>query len=247
MAKKYYNFYDILYHDVSNFDYGISATIDGVNVILCSASDFKANIHTHFTDFMIINPVFYSEWDDQEIVTFQTLTEACNYVHAVFTRWKKDRLPAFIKLYQALNADYDPISNYDKTSKITTDYKGKEKTTTTPTGEEKDTFVKGAETNTTTDSATTYDSSNEYETGQSVQGTLQYTDTNTTSFTNRKTEEEKEYTSRQDEVNEHTTGNIGVTTSQQMIESQISLTDNTANNIPYYIVRDFVLHHLILV
>ena len=40
---------------------------------------------------------------------------------------------------------------------------------------------------------------------------------------------------------------IGVTTSQQMIESQIALTDNTANNIPYYIVRDFVLHHLVLV
>lgn len=247
MTKKYYNFYDILFHDASNFDYGISATIEGVNVVLCSDNDFKSNIQTHFTDFQIINPVFYSVWDDQEVVTFQTLSDAINYVHGIFTRWKKDRLPAFIKLYQALNADYDPISNYDKTSKITTDYKGKEKTTTTPTGEEKDTFVKGAETNTTTDSATTYDSSSEYETGKSVQGTLQYTDTTTTSFTNRKTEEEKEYTSRQDEVNEHTTGNIGVTTSQQMIESQISLTDNMANNIPYYIVRDFVLHHLVLV
>ncbi len=69
-------------------------------------------------------------------------------------------------------------------------------------------------------------------------------DTNVKSFTNRQTTDEKTFTNREDEYNERRYGNLGVTTSQQMITSQIPLTE--VDEIRQYIVNSFVHKYLVI-
>lgn len=69
-------------------------------------------------------------------------------------------------------------------------------------------------------------------------------DTNVKSFTNRQTTDEKSFTNRQDEYNYREYGNIGVTTTQQMITSQFPLTD--LDEIRQYIVNSFVTKYLVI-
>lgn len=245
-----------------------------------SANAFRQLIRSKFFDFKYVTSFVYNpETGKREII--DTIDKACDSLIESISVWKHDRLPAFRKLLEALRADYNPVSNYDKTSVITTEYSGKEKTEFTPTGTETDTLsMSGTETDTLSKSGsedrsfekgdedrkhykTTYDNATPLLTDEDklegVNGvaytdkdTLEFTDrqdtntktftnrqdTNTHSFTNRKDTSERSFTNRQDTVTEHTSGNIGVTTSQQMILSQFGITD--PDNIEYYCVADFV-------
>ena len=69
-------------------------------------------------------------------------------------------------------------------------------------------------------------------------------DTNTKTFTNRQTVDAKTFDDRVDTYDYHEYGNIGVTTSQQMITSQFPLTD--LDKLQHYIVNDFVHSNLII-
>ena len=69
-------------------------------------------------------------------------------------------------------------------------------------------------------------------------------DTNTRTFTNRQTVDEKTFDDRIDTYDYREYGNIGVTTSQQMITSQFPLTD--LDKLQHYIVNDFVHSNLII-
>lgn len=139
---------------------------------------------------------------------------------------------------------------------------GSEKSTETPTGEEKVEHSIGQ--STVTSSKTTFDSSTFQDTDKQVddertntdttsfedrqtETELSFTDRKDTeerSFTNRKTETEKTFDERVDTYNYREYGNIGVTTSQQMITSQFPLTE--LDKLQHYIVNDFVHSNLII-
>ena len=139
---------------------------------------------------------------------------------------------------------------------------GSEKSTETPSGEEKVEHSIGQ--STVTSSKTTYDSSTFQDTDKQVDNARTNTDTTSfedrqtetelsftnrkdteeRSFTNRKTETEKAFDDRIDTYDYREWGNIGVTTSQQMITSQFPLTE--LDKLQHYIVNDFVHSNLVI-
>lgn len=139
---------------------------------------------------------------------------------------------------------------------------GSEKSIETPTGEEKVEHSIGQ--STVTNSKTTYDSATFQDTDKQIDNArtntdttkfedrqteteLSFTnrkDTEERSFTGRKTETEKAFDDRVDTYNYREWGNIGVTTSQQMITSQFPLTE--LDKLQHYIVNDFVHNNLII-
>lgn len=261
---KKWNILNLIMNDNSEpaFSYDVKYTDEENNeVTLCSSNEFIAKLKQKYASFCLMTPGYY----DTELNTYtelvNTRSEAIVWLHDIFTNWKLDRADGIGKLYEALRANYDPVSNYDKHSTITTDYKGKETNTNTPTGTETDSLTKsGTETHqhsygaqTSTTSKTTFDANtfndaektadNAY-TDTDTDSYTNRTDTTTHTFTNRKTVDEKEFTNRKDEVTEYTYGNIGVTTSQQMIDSQFPLTEK--DKLKDYIVNLFVHENLIL-
>ena len=139
---------------------------------------------------------------------------------------------------------------------------GTETSTETPTGEEKIEHSIGQAT--VTNSKTTFDSSTFQDTDKQVDTARTNTDTTSfedrqtetelsftnrkdteeRSFTNRKTETEKTFDDRIDTYEYREWGNIGVTTSQQMITSQFPLTE--LDKLQHYIVNDFVHSNLVI-
>lgn len=363
---KKWNILNLIMND-STHDYKIQVTDENSEVVtLISSENFKKILKHKYGSFCLLTPYYYDTVEDTLIELVNTRPEAIDWLYDVFSTWKSDREQGFLKLYQALRAEYDPITNYDKTIKSTMDYKGTETNTNTPTGKEVNTniptgsetitstptgtetvtttpsgsetnthAIAGTETNTNTKSGTEMDTLiksgseiNGHSIGERVRtvaetaynddtfknankttdssasdtDTLQFTnrsDTNTKSFTNRQDTDVKSYTNRQDtdtksftnrkdtevktfterqdtevhtftnrqtvdeksfinrqttdvksftnredEYNYHEYGNIGVTTSQQMIESQFPLTDK--DKLMQYIVNLFVHENLIL-
>lgn len=121
--------------------------------------------------------------------------------------WFKSNYDNFERIITALNAEYNPIENYDRTSEHTIDTTRDNKHISTDSGtdrSEASTENKQAPFDSsslkTTDSATS-DGSTTY----GKQNNLKIDDT------------EKET------YNERTHGNIGITTSQQMVQSEIEL------------------------
>lgn len=131
------------------------------------------------------------------------------------------RIDNFAAAFAALNAEYNPISNYDMTETAADGEKRDTETrTSTPTGTttvETDSKINGFDSVTPADAGT-------------VTATTSYQNavlTDTTTPTNTKTMSfEGTEHSGYNKTNEHflkRSGNIGVTTSQQMIESELQL------------------------
>ena len=147
-------------------------------------------------------------------------------------------------LYSTIIQEYNPIENYSMSEKIETTYNGKEINATTFAGSEKEIYsikeerTEHSETNegVTTNVLKTapYDSENFYNKEQSTttqdsptsgESIIGNTGENTTekTFENRSDNNVKTFDGRNDVVTHIRSGNIGVTTSQQMLESQRSL------------------------
>ena len=302
----------------------------GTPIVFFTWENFYDIMLERYTDFNYLTGSYHSSVSNSEIELCDTLAKALAKFKKSVNTFVLDKQNAFEKLFQALYSKYDPISNYDKYSHITVDYKGKETSSTDYTGQETDTLVKsgsetdtltksgqetdtltksGSETNTKTMSGkekttnhnaattettakTAFDSGNsewlntekvdgaahddynetEYGSGGSTrrdtdaltftqrqdqntlsfnqrqdQNTLSFNqrqDQNTKAFSDRNDTTEKSFTNRQDETNEYTHGNIGVTTTQQMITSQFPLTE--ADEIRQYIMSCFVHKYLIV-
>lgn len=252
---------------------------------ILSANAFLQLLRSKYFDFEFLTSWrFDPDTGTREYI--DTMDKAADALLEAISVWKHDKLPAFRKLFSALRAEYDPISNYDKQSTITTEYQGKEKTEFTPTGSESDTLsLSGTETDTLTKAGTenrtfakgaetrqsyktSYDNATEHLTGAekllgvdgvayedqdttsfqnrqdtNVRSFQNRQDTSTHSFTNRKDSSERTFEDRADVVTEHTSGNIGVITSQQMILSQFGITD--PDSMENYCVADFVLTCLV--
>lgn len=145
-------------------------------------------------------------------LTAESLPEAANMALAL---WKKK----WTALWDVANAEYDPIENYRLEEKETTTPTGTETTTDAMTGTDTTRSQGTAANNETANSVYGFNSTDPVPASLSSQKsdysagtTFGHTNTETKTFTNRKTERELERY-----------GNVGVTTSQQMLQSSIEL------------------------
>lgn len=173
---------------------------------------------------------------------------------AVWDSYIRLRLPDIRRMYDALYAQYDPISNYDMTERAA-DGTAKGKTTdkTTPHGSTTQTStVTGSEMVTYNRQGADSSSFQPYDQTVTQAGATPRTTTDTTTYgagtysdtehtvTNDQTATVDGVTVTGNEVKEHIltrSGNIGVTTTQQMIESELKL---RGFQLLSTIVRDFI-------
>ena len=133
--------------------------------------------------------------------------------------WFARRLFDFERMYEALRVDYSPIENYDRKENISRDYEnsGSDKASTTLGSSTTSTHVG------TNDNENKVSAYNERDYTNREKDTQNYNSTVTNTGSGTDTTQ-TEYGLKRKEVEDiRVHGNIGVTTSQQMIESEISL------------------------
>lgn len=148
----------------------------------------------------------------------------------------------FTKSVSAILADYNPIENYNSTETESTEMTGTNSTTseisTTATGE-----TTSNTTGETTETLSPYDSENFNNNSKNNSSA------NTTENTSSSDNSSNTMSGTSSQTNARTlkrTGNIGVTTSQQMIQSEIELRKNDLINDFFDIVQNYILFHNIL-
>lgn len=166
--------------------------------------------------------------------SFETVYSNPNYLRFVIKNWFKTHLFTFQKWVDALNIKYDPLNNYDRT----------------------ETFVDVTNKNNKSNlNNTTNDIQAEYSKGESLDQTVGYESTaftnkdktNSDSMLNRNNVNTLDSTSNSQDMEEvtHTArlyGNIGVTTSQQMLQSELDIAKfNLIQQISDLFIQDFCL------
>lgn len=183
---------------------------------------------------MITRGFFYPIWNEEDESTTSDILTAFRFDVAGLLKKNEEN---YTRLFNLLSIEYEPLENYNKTSTITDTESGEntdtttngERVTTDVLGEAVATDVNGSQTTTDTDGIVGFNSAEFSDSDQSVSVDDTYTDTHTDAeHTNTRTEAEVEDTKTTafGHVNtrqENTYGNIGVTTSQQMAQSEIDL------------------------
>ena len=145
--------------------------------------------------------------------------QVLEYLKRNINFWFARRLFDFERMYEALRTDYSPIENYDRKENTTRDYEN--------SGVDKASTTLGSSTTSTNvgsnDNENKVSAYNESDYTNREKDTQNYNSTVTN--TGRGTDTtQTEYGLKRKEVEDiRIHGNIGVTTSQQMIESEISL------------------------
>lgn len=215
-------FLDTVYDDE---DTSFALTFNGVTMY--SSADVVFTMIANWYDWMVTLP----DRDEFENLTFFKIC---------WSRFVASNIKGLYSVYTTLiTSTYDPLSNYDMTEQGADGQRlDKTKATTTPSGE-------------------TINTVETYRTGLDSTGDGSLTDKNvgTTTFNQAKTETETEPTNSQsmsfngqtlsgyNQAKEHflkRSGNIGVTTSQQMAESEIEL---RKFDILYEFVKRFIGRH----
>lgn len=197
------------------------------------------NLNVTYNNTVLIKSEYVENMFRLKYGTWETLDETSEDFKHTFNLYNEYMTPNLNKAIIALTAEYNPLNNYEGKTEIIQDY-----------GQQTQNFIKGQEsikntnnavTDNTEDYVTSYDSStfspsskNKNDYGERISTTENgtRTDTNTiNSYTNK--------------VTEIKAGNMGVTTSQQMITEEISLRlkniydmyiDNFVKNVCYMIV-----------
>ena len=141
------------------------------------------------------------------------------YLKKNITFWFSRRLFDFERMYEALRVEYSPIENYDRKENTTRNYEnsGTDKESTTLGSTTTSTNIGSNDNENKVSAYNESDYSNREKDTQSYNSTL----TNTGSGTDTK---QTEYGLKRKEVEDiRVHGNIGTTTSQQMIESEMEL------------------------
>ena len=145
--------------------------------------------------------------------------QVLEYLKRNINYWFSHRLFDFGRIYEALRMEYSPIENYDRKENITRDYEnsGIDKASTTLGSSTTSTNVGSNDNENKVSAYNESDYTNREKDIQSYNSTV----TNTGSGTDTT---QTEYGLKRKEVEDvRVHGNIGVTTSQQMIESEMSL------------------------
>lgn len=148
-------------------------------------------------------------------VTFKTVSDA----------WSRRKILGWQRALAAMNASYNPIHNYDRTEQITDNETNNKSITDRLTGTDTNTIHDAQELKVSAYNESTY------------QPKERNDRTGSNSITHGTTNTGTETGTRIFSHNAHLSGNIGVTTSQQMVESEIELSNRL--NIINMIVTDF--------
>lgn len=204
-----------------------------------------------------------------ECAELECLYPDWNFMHSMIEIWSRLENPIWSRIYNASLLEYNPIENYNRTEDetVTDDHSNEHSGSDTRENSGKDVnAASGTDTtgNTSTHSGTdsninsntaydantlyTHDKS-ELTHGESISdtGSIRYGKTDT--FTHGKKETlthgEKETFSGKVIKSNHTSGNIGVTTSQQMLEQEINIAP--ALNVMKLMVQSFKERFCLLV
>ena len=203
------------------------------------AMELKGQLAVIYNDTVLIKSEYVENIFRLKYGTWKTLDETTEDFKHTFNLYNEYMMPNLNKAISALTAEYNPLNNYEGKTEIIQEYG--EQTQNFIKGQESITNTNNAVTDNTEDYVTSYDSDifspsskNKNDYGERISTTENgtRTDTNTTnSYTNK--------------VTEIKSGNMGVTTSQQMITEEINLRlkniydmyiDNFVKNVCYMIV-----------
>lgn len=180
-------------------------------------SQVKTWIKTNNTSWKF--PTFsYEDENGESIETCETLNDAVTSFKEAFTLWLADNLDRFNRVWDALELEYDPISNYDKNSIITETNSGV------------DTTVVGLKSGSTVGKLRGFNSTDDNITSTS--------DVTSQSATDTLTHGHKIVTE------DETHGNIGVTSTQDMLNQEIELRKRFS--VYSWIMQDIIQRLLIL-
>lgn len=152
-------------------------------------------------------------------------------------RWSRRRLSLWERYKEAIELDYNPIENYDRTEKETLDHGLKVSHTGTvtdaPSGIITDSVDRTQEQLRAADNASTYQPMDkETSTGKSNERTF-------TDYQEQRTYNNDDTNSGKDIRDVHVHGNIGVLTSQAMLTSEINLIRDNLLDLIDYIADDW--------
>lgn len=134
---------------------------------------------------------------------FEVLYASPDYIRNMIGVWSKKWALTFEKWAEAINAEYDPISNYDRKEEWTTDTSGTNSAVSTGSS---------SSDSTANDNVSAYNSNTLVPDKSSDVGTdASSSSVNTGAHADKEVKQGRAY------------GNIGVTTSQQMIQSSLEL------------------------
>lgn len=194
----------------------------------------------------LVDKIVYDNWDLEPRVTDY------NLMKTMIDNFFKVKLDAYTKIYNALNSEYNPIHNFDRHE----DLDENRKTTTSDNNTRNNTTTRN---DTTSDSGSTTEDNNaehktsaynssSYQPSTNDTSNTKTTSNNTNTLKGNTTEngtDNRDVTSNDTyKTNNHLYGNIGVTTTQQMIESEIEMREN--NNIYVMISLDFRKEFMLL-
>lgn len=185
---------------------------------------------------------------------FEVLYSDLDFMQAATTRWAQRWSRTFTKWYEALQIEYDPLYNYDRTEEWTTIDDGSDLTTRNlATSGNRTTETDSTGSSTDTGSGTSTDTVSAYNTNTFQNDRKNdSTSTGTTSTTTDQTQTETTGgtdtgTVKTDHDNTNTRtgrafGNIGVTTSQQMLTAQLEVVEwNLYEHIADIYLNDFAI------
>lgn len=151
----------------------------------------------------------YGEW--------YTINNSYNGFLSDFQYYNLNKVEDLKRMLDVYFSVYNPLENYNGTETVTENY-GKQKETNID-GERTDTNIIGNEQSTSTDSVTSFETTDFSETGKNVTTNESRTD-RVTKGNQTNTRENEPY---ENTITTKKAGNLGVTTSQQMIESELAL------------------------
>lgn len=172
----------------------------------------------------------FADWSFLRIDTKTALVQFTEYWNFFQTQNNENMWRAYL----ALNEEYNPLHNYDKDSKITTE-------TDAHTDTQKNPKVKTTNsggTTTSTDKTSPYDAGNSFVNKGQTETILPQVWTETDAFN-----VDTDYGKQKVVMTEKTAGNIGVTTSAQMLTGELEV---RVNNLVDYILNQFVKQYLFL-
>ena len=188
---------------------------------------------TIFDDFALPNSVASrkAEFVDEilsELGQMETLYPNVEVFKRILKAWSNTRLPEWRRVETALTAEYNPIHNFDRNEDYT------DKNTEKETGNSNSTSSTESNangTNENTESETAFNT-------ESFKNRTKNAGTDTASSTASATNESNNTVTRETNVEHkaHLYGNIGVTTSQQMINEELAM---RRGDLESYIIDDF--------
>lgn len=111
---KKWNLSNLLYHEISTFDYGFSYEDDAGNtVVIYDSATFLNKIVYKYTSWSLTVPIFWDTEANDWVVMAPDINSAITILHTVYDAWRDDKGPGYIKLYEALRSKYNPIYNVD--------------------------------------------------------------------------------------------------------------------------------------